>query len=170
MIRHPDGGSGRCDFFVQPQDVFATILGFAGLAAPSSLDVRDVRSLAERGKGSSRRIALSGPAADPAWKDGKRFFTVFDEEQYLLFDPKPEGCRLVRYGTQEDIAASHQGEVERLHGLGIDELERRGADHRLIGWLRRRGEGPFPDDCLFWDGYPGPAGYRTYFTRNYRGD
>ena len=27
-----------------------------------------------------------------------------------------------------------------------------------------------PDDCPFWDGWPGPAGYEQYWNRVYRGD
>ena len=170
MVYHPEHGSGRSGIFVQPQDVFATLLGIAGIPVRGPLDCRDVLAQVKRGEGEKRTLALSGIAAGQRMEEPSRFFTVFGEDDYLIFDEKPEKCRLVRYGTQEDTASSHPQEVERLHGLGIDELERRGADYKLVSWLRSRGEKPFPGDCSLWDGYPGPAGYTQYFNRSYAGD
>ena len=48
-----------------------------------------------------------------------------------------------------------------------DELERRGIDEQLLGWLISEGATPFPQDCTYWEGYPGPAGFRPYFAKLY---
>ena len=65
------------------------------------------------------------------------------------------------------MAASCQPDVELLHKIGIEELERRGAAPKLTAWLRSGGKADFPEDCSFWDGYPGPPGHDIYFRKNY---
>ena len=172
MVYVPGEAPGRSAIFVQPQDVFATVLGFAEIPVPSEIDSHNVLSAAASGGSGPRDLALSGeaPGLFPGTNlKGKceSFYTVFGDEFYLISNVKPEKSELVRYGSQEDAAASHPQEVELLHKAGINELERRGADPRLVEWLRSYGEGDFPEDCLFWDGYPGPAGYDIYFRKNF---
>jgi hypothetical protein len=175
MVYVPEKGSGRSGITVQPQDVFATLLGIAGAPVPKELDCHDVLAQAENGEEGRRRLALSGIApggfvVGQREEQRRHFFTVFSDDAYLVFDVDPQKCQLVRYGAQEDIAQANPSEVEKLHKLGIQELARRGADPKLIDWLQSHGEKPFPEDCVFWDGYPGPPGYNQYFFRNYDGD
>ena len=54
--------------------------------------------------------------------------------------------------------------------LALDEIERRGTDAALMAWLRSGGESEFPENPNYWDGYPGPAGFRPYFGKLYTGD
>jgi len=180
MVHAPDGGSGRSDIIVQPQDIFATVMGFAGVAVPESADCPspsesyDVLTIAREGGEGPRRLALAGGRTDD-WKgdlergdaEAHILFTVFDREWCLEFASKPENCRLTRLGSLEDVAADHLSVVEELHAAAIDEIEHRGTDPVLVDWLRRSGETEFPTECRFWDGYPGPAGYTAYFNRLY---
>jgi arylsulfatase A-like enzyme len=178
MAHVPDGGSGRSDIIVQPQDIFATVMGLAEVAVPASasslFDSHDVLACAREGGEGSRGLALAGATADHWQSDlegedsEKRvLFTVFDREWCLEFTAKPENCGLVRLGSLEDVAADHPSVVEGLHAAAIDEMEHRGTDPALVGWLRSYGESGFPAACRFWDGYPGPAGFAPYFSRLY---
>ena len=168
FIRVPGGGSGRNGIIVQPQDLFATIMGLAGLTVPGGLDSYDILSIARRGLEGPRKVALSGRGAD-AWAsdpDGV-LFTVFDGEWCLELAARLEACNLTRLGSLENVAAGNQEAVKSLRRLALDEIERRGADPALMAWLKSNGEGDFPQDCRFWDGWPGPAGYAQYFGRLY---
>lgn len=171
FIRLPDGDTGRSDIIVQPQDIFATVMGLAGLSIPDDLDSHDVLTLARQGKTGQRELALSG--SDLA-RSGKRnvdykkiLFTVFDTDWYFEFALKPEDCRLTRYGSLENIAVDNPSSIERLHALAIDEIERRGTDPALVTWFKSEGESKLPGECRFWDGWPGPAGYTAYFMSSY---
>ena len=70
----------------------------------------------------------------------------------------------------KDVADEHPGLVQELHALALNELERRGIDPQLMNWIRSGGKGPYPRDCRFWDGWPGPAGFTQYWTRLYHGE
>ena len=74
----------------------------------------------------------------------------------------PEGDggshRSSRHGAHPEI-------VTEMYAAAIDELERRGTDPGLIAWLRNGGEGELPANAQYWDGYPGPAGFRPYFFK-----
>jgi len=170
IIYTPNKGNGHTDIIVQPQDIFATVMGMAGLPSPEDLDSHNVLDIAYKDKEGPRKLALSGRAAGSWWKDDPKrvLFTVFDNEWYLEFTAKPEDCRLTRYGSLEDVAADNQPVVQRLHTLAIDEIERRGADPSLVSWLRSEGKSKFPKECRFWDGWPGPKGYAVYFGRLYK--
>ena len=39
-----------------------------------------------------------------------------------------------------------------------------------MAWLRSGGEDAFPADAHYWDGFPGPAGFRPYFGKLYTGE
>ena len=168
IVRLPDGDGGRSKIVVQPQDIFATVAGIAGVEAPEGVESHDVLKCARKGR-QPRRIALSGRAAAPNWNDSREqvLFSVFDGEWCLEFTLRPEDCRLRRMGCTEDVASENQHVVESLHAAGLEEIERRGADPRLVAWLRSEGASEFPRDCVFWEGYPGPTGFQPYFTRIY---
>jgi arylsulfatase A-like enzyme len=186
MIRLPDRRKGRFDLFVQPQDVFATICNIAGLPLPEGLDSYDLIAATESGvkkierndkdgaSGSEdpvgRRFALSGHAftLDSLGEDSV-IFTLFAEDWYLEAAVNPAKSRLVKYGETEDRASAHSGIVEELYAAGIEELRRRGTDPKLLDCIAEKGEGSLPEDCVFWDGYPGPAGFGPYFRRLYEG-
>ena len=170
IIHTPDGGNGYSDIIVQPQDIFATVMGIAGLPIPGSLDSHNVLDITRKDKEGPRKLALSGRAADCWWKDDpkKALLTIFDSEQYLELTARPENCHLTRYGSLEDVATENQSVVERLYRSAIDEIERRGADHSLVSWLKNEGKSKFPEECRFWDGWPGPKGYTVYFRRLYK--
>ena len=165
ILRVPDGGAGRSDMIVQPQDIFATVASLAGVDMPEDIISHDVLAAAREGGPGSREVALAGPAANAGWGETPEriLFTVLDQEWYLELAAKPEHCRLTRFGSLEDVAGEHPDVVGRLHAAGVEEIERRGTDAGLMGWLRSQGEAKFPSDASFWDGYPGPAGYRSYF-------
>ena len=121
---------------------------------------------ASEGKAGPRKIALTGTRAD-GWReraDGT-LFVVYDAEWCLEFSLKAEDCILTRLGSMENVAAEHADVVERLHAEALDEIERRGADPALVTWLRSAGEKPFPDSGRFFDGWPGPPGFKAYFSR-----
>ncbi len=168
IVFAPNGGSGRSDIIVQPQDIFATISGLAGVPVPEGIESHDVLSIAREGKEAPRKLALAGNTAD-GWRGDtkKTLFTVFDQEWCLEFAAKPENCSLTRLGSLQDVAASYPLVVEELHAAAIDEIERRGTDSALMDWLRSQGESEFPTRCRFWDFYPSPAGWSTYFGRLY---
>ncbi len=165
MVHVPGRGSGRSDMFVQPQDVFATALGIAGVSPPPGLECHDVLALAEKGERSPRELALAGRAAH-AWKGREPIlFTVLDREWYLQFAAGPGECHLMRYGSLSDVAGSTPSKVEELRRRGVDEIERRGAAPDLVAWLRTDGEGEFPARCAV---SPAPLGYSHYWGRSYQ--
>ena len=170
FIHVPDSGSGRSSVIFQPQDLFATIMGLAGLTTPEELDSHDLLPIARSGAQGPRTLALSGRGAD-AWSGDPEeiIFTVFDSGWTLEIAAKPEACHLTRLGSLEDVAAGHQEIVERLWATALDEIERRGTDPGLMAWLRSNGEAEFPSECRFWEGWPGPASFTPYFNRLYRG-
>ena len=169
IVHHPGGGAGRSDIIVQPQDIFATVMGLAGLPAPDGLDSHDVLAIARSGGEAPRPLALSGGVARPAWAKSPEaiLFTVFGHELYLEFALRPEHCRLTRLGTLDNV--DDPAAVERLRTAGIGEIERRGADPALVAWLRSSGQAPFPTDCRFSDAHPAPPGWRSYFAAIYHG-
>ena len=105
MVCVPGEAPGRSEMFVQPQDIFATILGFAGIPAPKRIDSHNVLFLAINGESGPRHVALSGqaPGHFPGVTDLRGacegFFTVFGNEFYLIFNIELEKSKLVRYGT-----------------------------------------------------------------------
>lgn len=168
MVRVPEMGGGRCDAIVQPQDIFATVMGLAGVPVPEGIESYDVMALARDSNEGPRRLALSSCPAD-RWngQTSKTLLTVFDREWCLAFAAEPEHCRLTRLGSLDDVTDERASVVEELHAAAIDEIEHRAADHALVEWLRSHGEADWPTQCRFWDGYPGPAGYTQYFNRLY---
>ncbi len=170
-IRTPRGDAGRSDMIVQPQDLWATVCGLAGVPTRPGIDSHDVLSLARAGDRSPRRIALSGNSAE-GWGDERRpcIITCFDGEWGMEVGLKPEDSSLVRMGSLENVAGDHADVVRRLHAETLDEIERRGAHPDLMAWLRSGGETPFPVACPKHAAWPKPAGYESYFNRCYRGE
>ncbi|MFC1453004.1 sulfatase [Verrucomicrobiota bacterium] len=166
MVFVPGAGSGRSDIIVQPQDVFATVLGIAGSRAPTNLDSHDVLAVAREDLPGARNIAIAG--VPPA--DGKILFSAFDGQWCLEVAGKREKCRLVRMGTGDDVAREHPGVVKDLHERALDEYERRGADPAIMHWLRAEGREPFPSRFVPHRFSPRPSGYQQYFQRLYHGE
>ena len=165
IVRLPGGEEGRSDVIVQPQDIFATIAGLAGVEVPEGTCGHDVLTQARSGAG-RREVAVAGRAAGPYWAEpGAKLFTVLDGEWLLHYAAKPEDCALMRMGATEDVAGEHPEVVARLREQGLAELRRRDPDPRLMQWLCAEGEGELTEDIVYWDGYPGPPGYRPYFNR-----
>ena len=162
MVRRPGGAVGRRGGIVQPQDIFATVCGMAGCGRPDGVEAFDVLAPPEAER--PRRIALSGQFSG---FNGEREYvcTVLDGEWCLEATVAPERSRLQRMGGTEDVAADHPRVVRKLWSEGMDELARRGADARIMAWIRSGGDGPFPADCPLHDGWPGPEGYTAYFGR-----
>ena len=177
MLRVPGDRGGRSDAIVQPQDIYATVMGLAGLPVSEGLDSHDVLGLARQGKRGPRSLALSSNSADN-WTGAavgnrdprpsgtgrlnsgvKTIFNVFNRKWGLEFAPNPEYCRLSRLGAVQDVAAENPSVVEEMHAAAIEEVQRMGMDPKLVEWVRSEGETEFPSDCKLWDGYPGPAGY-----------
>ncbi len=174
FIRTPDGDTGRSDVIVQPQDFFPTVLNILGEAKPEGIHGYDILNPAREGNPGTRQLALSGGSIE-RWQqagDNPNFilFTAFNQEWSLEVAAKPENSRLIRLGTLENVAEEHSGIVEKLHAEAIDEIEHRGTDAKLIAWLRSGGETEFPNNPIYWEGYPGPDGFRPYFGKLYTGD
>ena len=173
FARVPGAGCGRCRCIVQPQGICATVLELAGTRTPASVDGVDILRAAGQESGIPRAIALSGVSADN-WEPAngettkKNLFTVFSDEWCLEFAARPEDCRLSRLGSIEQVENDHPDVVEDLRAIALDELARRGTDSGLLGWIQS-GTGALPDDVRFWDGWPGPAGFKPYFDRLYTG-
>jgi len=168
MVHAPGAGCGRSDLIVQPQDLFATVVGLAGGEAPADIESFNVLAAAQEGAPTPRRFALSATAADAWASDPTKAFSLFDGEWCLLMAPRPEACRLFRMGSQTDVAAQNPAVVARLREDAIEELARRGANPALIEWFEAEGNRPFPESIPLWDGWPGPPGYEPYWQHLYR--
>ncbi len=165
IVRLPGGERGRSDVIVQPQDIFTTIANLAGVDEPEGTAGYDVLHQA-RTQTAEREVAVAGRAAGPWWsKPGEKLFTVFDGEWCLEYAARAEDCVLSRMGETEGVAADNQAVVARLREAGVEEIARRGADTRLVDWLNEEGSGELEEGIVYWDGYPGPPGYRAYFSR-----
>jgi arylsulfatase A-like enzyme len=169
FVAAPGQGAGRSDVIVQPQDLFATVASLAGVRPPGEIDSHDVLAQARSGRG-RRNLALTGRSAQ-AWRENPKgtLFTVYDAEWCLEFRLKPKDCPLCRLGSTEDVARENPRVVARLHSAAVDEIARRGADPRLVAWLRAAGRRRFPATCRPFDGFPIPPGWQFYWNRTYRG-
>ncbi len=165
LLRLPGGEQAQSDIIVQPQDIFRTIADLAEVEVPDCVIGHNVLWHGRAGL-SGREVAVAGLAAGPHWANpGEILFTVLDGEWCLEYAAKAEDCVLCAMGSVEDVSADHAAVVEHLRAAALDEIERRGADRRLVEWLRREGEGELDEDIVYWDGYPGPPGYTPYFGR-----
>lgn len=174
FVRLPEGDSGRSNVIVQPQDFFPTVLNILGQDRPEGLEGHDFLTPARDGKSGEREIALSGGSVE-RWKQGRNrekaiLFTAFDQEWNLEVATKPENSKLIKLGSLDYVEDQHPEIVAKLHATAVDEISRRGTDPALMSWLRSGGESEFPTDVVFWDGFPGPAGYSPYFGRLYPGE
>ncbi len=168
IVRVPGETGGRSDLIVQPQDIFATACALAGVDLPEGIESHDVVASAREGK-APRQLALSGRNADRNWNEAPDawLFTAFDGEWSLEVALTPGESKLRVMGELADVSADHPEVVERLHAEALNEISRRLIDPTLMKWLRGGGQVDFPGDANFWDGWPGPAGFRPYFSRTY---
>ncbi len=178
FIRLPEGvseeGRGRSNVIVQPQDFFPTILNILGEARPDGIEGHDILTPARNGESGDRELALSGGSIE-RWENAAQnpnlnLFTIFTREWSLEVGITPENSKLVRLGELDDVSSEHPDVVAKLHAAAVDEIERRGTDPSLMKWLRSGGKADFPTDATYWNGYPGPAGYRPYFGKLYTGE
>ena len=168
IIHVPGRGAGRSEMWVQPQDIFNTVMRIADAQTPKGVqESYDVLSAAERGAATPREFAISGQSAH-TWERAERpvKFTVFDEEWYLLVGLKPEQSQLYRYGCLPNVVKDHPDVAARLREQGLGEMLRRGATPELVEWLRSEGCQPFPS-------FPSvrrvePEGWSSYWGRNYQ--
>lgn len=165
----PGAGSGNSDILVQPQDVYATMLGIAGseVGLPDGVESFDV--LAQVRDGTERRsIALAGRSVD-SWRGADAdavLFSAFDSSWRLGVAANPDACVLERLGTQEDVAPDHSDIVRELRAAAIAEIERRGLDPALVAWLKSEGETAFPETYRAVDTHPVPPGWTAGYWRN----
>ncbi len=174
FVRLPEGDSGRSSNIVQPQDFFPTILSLLGKDYPEGLEGHDFLTPAREGKSGDREIALSGGAIE-RWRnasknEGAILFTAFDQEWNIEVAAKPENSKLIKLGSLDYVQNEHPDVVAKLHAAAVNEIERRGLDPGLVEWLHSGGENAFPKNPVFFDGFPGPAGYSPYFGRLYPGE
>ena len=167
MVRIPDGGSGRSDTIVQPQDIFATLCGALGVAAPAGIESHDVVAVAREGKEGARDIALSGRVTGWERSPDQPLFMAANREWYVEAAARLENSRLRRLGETDDCSAKHPDILADLHAAALDEIERRGLDPAIAKWVRDGGEGEWPAGARPHAHYPGPAGFRAYFQRLY---
>ncbi len=170
IIKAPGAGSGRSSVLVQPQDLFATVLGLAGIPLEADLDSHNVLEAAQKGEG-RRQIALAGGAANQ-WqrRQNGTLFTAFDGEWGLQVAADPEKSVLGRIGSVENETEAHAETGANLREAAIEEIARRGLDEPLAEWLRSDGQKQFPQDASFWRGWPDRSGHHAYFSRLYGGD
>lgn len=166
FIHVPGLGRGRSNMLVQPQDIFATTLGIAGVEQPRDLDSLNVLELAskrDKGAEAARTIALSGRPAH-AWggNPDTPLFTAFGLGYYLEFTAKPEACRLTRFGSLENTSTSQKSIVEEMREAAINELERWRINRDLLKWLHSNGESNF----LKIES-PKPPGFSFYWNKSY---
>jgi len=172
VLHVPGAGSGESGMLVQPQDIFATLMGIAGGRPPVSIESVDVLKAAQQTGSGPRSVALCGTAVGQ-WRPrgaDQVLFTAFDHDWALGFAAKPDRCELRRLGTEPDVAPQHPDIVARLREAAIGELLRRGLDTALWSWLRSEGRTPFPDQFSVTDAHPAPAGWRHYFHALYHGE
>ena len=170
IVYVPDGGTGRSDAIVQPQDLWATVMGIVDGPPPAGLDSHNVLAVAAGRAEPSRQVAVAGrPTSNWNQPNQPICFTVFDGEWALEVAAKTEKCRLVRMGELEDVSGDHPAVVERLRAAGVREIERRGANPAVMDWLRSGGGAPFPGEVRHYDGWPGYPAWRAYFGRLYTG-
>jgi len=174
FIYVPGAGSGRCEHLAQPHDIHATVMALVQNQAPES-DGYDLLAQAKGQAEPARSVTISGHSVD-RWRwvaegriDDPILFTVFDDTWYLQYALYEEDCRLTELDTLEDVSEAHPDIVRRLRAQGREEIVQRGLDPALADWLAAEGEEPFPSECCFWNGWPGPMGFRPYFMRLYGG-
>lgn len=174
FIRLPGGTQQRNNILVQPQDFYPTIMALAGQPIPDGLDGEDVVAAAKGDRDGKRQIALAGPAVN-SWKNKEEnggspiLFSAFTSEWTLEVAAQPENCRLSKLGSLDYVEHKHPGIVKELHAAALDEIQRRGLDPKLMAWLKNGGDEPLPEDCRFWDGWPGYPGFHPYFRDIYTG-
>ena len=152
------------DHPVSALDIFPTAMAAAGHAEPSTGRPGDGVDLVPYLNGS-----IDGRPHDTLyWRSGPNW--AIREGDWKLIHA---GERDWLYDLAEDIgekynlAADHPEIVERLHAEALDEISRRVIDPTLMEWLRGGGQVGFPAEANFWDGWPGPEGFRLYFSRTY---
>ena len=164
MVCAPGAGSGQSDIIVQPQDIFATLMGTigAGKSVPDGVESYDVlKQVHESGDG-RRRLALAGTVVGNWGRLGadKVIFSAFDGDWSLGFSANPEKCELKRLGSQENVAEDNPDVVAKLRAAAVEEIEHRGLDPALVKWLKSEGKDEFPKDFSVTDAHPAPAGWR----------
>jgi arylsulfatase A-like enzyme len=161
LLRMPGLVPGRNGDFVQPQDIFTTILNLAGVTPPDGTVGHNLLG----GETMSRTLAIGGPSV-VSWQDDPHqiVLTVFDDNWYLNIAADPAACRLFRYGCVDNIADAHMDIVIRLREKTWDELARRDTNPGLLNWLSSGGESPFEE---VWTKWIGPPEWRTYWERVY---
>jgi len=161
MVHAPSRGAGRCDAFVQPQDITATILALAGARMTEGVKGTDLLATAERDD-RPRKLALCGTGPS-GWAEGGTFghpFTVFADEGYLVMGASPDDSELYDYAGVEPVDSPDAELVERLWRAGLDELADRGAPDELVAWIASGGRGNFPSGAC---PSPRPPGYHNYW-------
>ncbi len=176
FVYAPGAGSGRCESLVQPQDIFATMAGFAGVSVPDGVESREMLKLAQGKAAASREVALTGgasrgPAIYRTWrKPGQVLFSAFDGEWRLGFTADPEKCELSRLGSRENVAGDNRAVVASLHKKALKEIAARGLDPALVKWLKRGGKGKFPGKYRTAEAHDAPPGWQAYYQQRYRGE
>jgi arylsulfatase A-like enzyme len=170
LVHVPGGGNGTSDQITQPQDLFATLLGIAGVRPPGDIESFDLLRAAQQGVAERRQVALCGRSVD-TWRGEPDavLFAALDTEWCLAVAARPEACQLRRLDSQDNVTAQHPDVVERLRAVALDELDRRGLDHGLLAWLRSEGRRPFPATYRTTDAHPAPPGWRNYTGYLYHG-
>jgi arylsulfatase A-like enzyme len=171
FIKAPGYGIGRNDLFVQPQDLFTTILSLAGVKnSKQLLDSYNILDLAVneiKRKDGPRQVAISGVSTTSCnsgwkWREPKqKVFTVFGKEYYSEFAVNPKDCSLTQYQTLENVASSHKTVIYDLRKAAITELSRRKISPKIIKWIKDEGKTRFPKIK-----FPGPKGYNFYWTKS----
>ncbi|MDF1515544.1 MAG: sulfatase [Anaerolineae bacterium] len=161
LVYAPDLEPGRNNSFIQPQDIFTTVLGLAGINHADPSPGSDIIA----NQGTSRSLAIGGPSIN-SWQGDPRqiVMTLFDEGWYLNIAADPAACRLYQYGAVENMASENMGIVMQLRDKAWHELSQRATHPAVIDWLRSGGATQFRDA---WSAWIGPENWTTYWERVY---
>jgi arylsulfatase A-like enzyme len=170
IVHAPGMGSGDSQVLVQPQDVFATVMGIAGNEAltPDSIESYNVLAQLDEGTEGKRKLALAGRSVD-RWEGlgpEEVLFSVFDQEWRLGIAPDIEHCELQPVGSLDVVTSEYPEVVEQLYAAGIAEIARRGLDPALVAWLESGGTIEFPETYQATDAHPAPPGWRGSYWNN----
>ena len=158
---------------VQPQDLYATILGLAGISCGLSTSQDLLKAP------SAREYAVTGWGPiliDANTSPNQHLFTVLTRKWCLTIAADNASCALYAIGSANEVSSAHPGVVAELKEAGIAMLAERGMPKEIAGWISD-GRGTAPEWAAPTDfksrGYGGTQyahsydGWREYWCRNY---
>jgi arylsulfatase A-like enzyme len=173
IVQAPGILPGRTDAIVQPPDIMATLLDYAGAEAPRGMDGKSMRAVIEGERHEHRDVAVSSPAiqeggrgnVQPAVTDGRwAYYPVglpLESAAGRRGDHAVDGVEKRKaaeayepllFDRQEDpaeernVLASNRARAEELHGRFVELLGEWNTDPRYVAaWRRGRADSLLED-------------------------